>query len=144
MTQNCRNVSFQSYRSRRSKVNLNLATIKVSRVMLPPEAPGENLILTSSSPLACGPSHTNLHSQCHLSVNVDGFFCIFMSCASIMQVGPADLWLSLLDFRRMESDLTMMRSWGGVVQEGERKRKEEEGKGWEWSRERKENHYVDK
>lgn len=43
----------------------------------------------------------------------------------------------------MESDLTMMRSWGGM-QEGERKRKEEEGKGWEWSRERKENHYVDK
>ena len=84
------NVSLQSYRGRRSKVSLNLATIKVSSVMLPPEAPGENLILTSSSPLACGPSHTSLHSQSPLSVNVDGFSCLFMSCASIMQVGPAD------------------------------------------------------
>lgn len=44
----------------------------------------------------------------------------------------------------MESDLTMMRSWGRGVQEGERKRKEEEGKGREWSGERRENHYADK
>lgn len=36
------------------------------------------------------------------------------------------------------------RGAGGGIQEGERKRTEEEGKGWEWSGERKENHYVDK
>ena len=81
MTQNCRNVSFQSYRSRRSKVNLNLATIKVSRVMLPPEAPGENPGLWSPwlvatlppSPLQCSPERFCLYPSPAWSLG--GHFC---------------------------------------------------------------------